>query len=308
MLLKIEGRTLIGALFGYLVGIIAVKRRADAPRIDEITAAYPLDTLLMPTLLQRQYQDLVGDLNFMNSISDECREWLMDWESRTTFVSQVSQDWWLFANAFRKKGGFFIDLGAHQSREWSNTYFFERCLNWRGICVEANPTLAADFKGTRSCILEQTCISDSAKELWFKPDGPVGEALTHTPTKQEIERDQLIKVPCTTLDNLFHKHKVQNVDFISIDVEGSELSVMSTFTQWHKVDWIVAETMWSTMHLGWLLADKGFWRVSDIGGADDVFVRGPVPMQPTDRWSNRDLVYRLVETKQNQTGTCVNGG
>jgi FkbM family methyltransferase len=318
MLLKVEAKTVAATVVGYLLGSILMKTTSET-HADDLNASiiashddrhvtnFPIDTLFKPEILEGQYSNLVNDGNFMNSISSECQDWIKNWKHRDTFVSQVSQDWWLFANAFRKRNGFFIDLGAHEPRKWSNTYFFEQCLGWQGICVEANPYLAKGFKGTRNCIMEQTCISDTATQMWFKPDGPVGEVLSYIPTRSEITSQRLIKVPCTTLDKLFEKHKVKHVDFISIDVEGLELSILKSFQSWEKVDWIVAETMWATMHLNWVIADKGFWRISDIGGADDVYVRAPVPKQPSSSTSNRDVVYNLVKAQQQLNKKCVNG-
>lgn len=37
------------------------------------------------------------------------------------------------------RGGFFLDIGAHDGIELSNTYVLEKKYNWSGICVEANP-------------------------------------------------------------------------------------------------------------------------------------------------------------------------
>ena len=33
----------------------------------------------------------------------------------------------------------YVEIGANDGLHMSNSYFFERYLGWRGMCVEANP-------------------------------------------------------------------------------------------------------------------------------------------------------------------------
>lgn len=50
------------------------------------------------------------------------------------YFSQFEQDKFLNEKFFKnKKNGVFIDIGAHNGINLSNTYFFEKKLNWRGI-------------------------------------------------------------------------------------------------------------------------------------------------------------------------------
>jgi hypothetical protein len=39
----------------------------------------------------------------------------------------------------KKRGGFFIEAGAHNGVEASNTLYLEKKLGWTGILVEPNP-------------------------------------------------------------------------------------------------------------------------------------------------------------------------
>ena len=61
--------------------------------------------------------------------------------------------------------------GANSPRDNSNTLFFEKCLGWEGICVEANPDLAAKFPSQRKCKVENVCISNKATTLTFLKAG-----------------------------------------------------------------------------------------------------------------------------------------
>jgi hypothetical protein len=51
------------------------------------------------------------------------------------FYSQAGQDVWVLQKIGNK--GFFVDIGAHDGVESSNTYALEKA-GWSGICVEPN--------------------------------------------------------------------------------------------------------------------------------------------------------------------------
>jgi hypothetical protein len=43
---------------------------------------------------------------------------------------------------YGKRNGFFVECGANDGQYLSNTWHLETRLNWTGLLVEANPTLA----------------------------------------------------------------------------------------------------------------------------------------------------------------------
>ena len=70
-------------------------------------------------------------------------------------------------------GGVYVDIAAHHFKRISNTYyffdvcFFDVCLGWRGVCVEANPVYHAGIRAHRSCDLVPQCASNGTHELNF---------------------------------------------------------------------------------------------------------------------------------------------
>ena len=50
----------------------------------------------------------------------------------------------------------YADVAANHFKRISNTYFYDRCLGWRGLCVEPNPRYHADLREKRSCELVPT--------------------------------------------------------------------------------------------------------------------------------------------------------
>ncbi len=50
-----------------------------------------------------------------------------------------------------------MDIGANNPKELSNTYFLEKCMGWKGICIEADPGLAAVLRAERACTVVNLC-------------------------------------------------------------------------------------------------------------------------------------------------------
>lgn len=60
------------------------------------------------------------------------------------YKSQEGQDKWADEHVFHgRTGGVFVDLGCYDGVTYSNTWYFERVLNWTGVCVEPNPAVFA---------------------------------------------------------------------------------------------------------------------------------------------------------------------
>lgn len=132
-----------------------------------------------------------------------------------------------------KKNGFYVDVGAYNGVELSNTYFFE-AIGWTGILVEPDPGLFRQCQLSRpySTVLN-VAASDRDGSLQFTcAEGK--EWLSYTGTNPEREQRILaeggflkrIEVPCLTLKEILQDVD-QPIDFLSIDVEGFEFNVLN---------------------------------------------------------------------------------
>ena len=70
----------------------------------------------------------------------------MEDKKMTNFQSQVGQDEWVVSFFSSKGDGYFLDIGAHNGVDLSNTYYLEKELQWNGICVEADPYIFEDLR------------------------------------------------------------------------------------------------------------------------------------------------------------------
>jgi FkbM family methyltransferase len=137
-------------------------------------------------------------------------------------------------------GGVFVEAGANDGIEQSNTYYFEKFRGWTGLLVEPHPLLAAACrKNRRGPVAEAALVGSeeaSAKvELHFAGlmstlTGALGDAeATEQHLKKalavqpEIVASAKVWVRARTLSSLLDEVGIiRPVDLLSLDVEGAE--------------------------------------------------------------------------------------
>ena len=137
-----------------------------------------------------------------------------------------------------KRSGWFVDLAAGHPTEHSNTYFIERYLGWRGLLIEPNPQFADALRRSRNNpVVESAIVSDSYSNTTIPmrvDNGFLGGLLIdgadNDPKFRSLEGAKVVEVNATTLSNVLSSHKApQNIDFLSLDIEGSEYEAMRDF-------------------------------------------------------------------------------
>jgi FkbM family methyltransferase len=133
-----------------------------------------------------------------------------------------------------QKSGFYVDVGAHHPYRFSNTCYFHR-RGWRGINIDPNPDAMEAFRGDRpSDVNVCVGVSDKAGDLLFhffnEPalntfDAELAAQRANLPDYRLIAKKN---VPVRRLDDLLVEYLPPNteIDFLSIDVEGLDLSVL----------------------------------------------------------------------------------
>jgi FkbM family methyltransferase len=154
--------------------------------------------------------------------------------------SKEGQDRWVAKQLNFKKGGYFLDIGAHDGISDSNTYFFEKELNWNGICVEPNPQLRGypSLVKTRSCTCLPLAVYSHTGEVDFVGRGRRAQISGIVDNRSpdyitdfaNSKPDQIKSLPCVTLNDLLKQNKCPPViDYLSLDTEGSELTILEAF-------------------------------------------------------------------------------
>ncbi|MDR2601798.1 MAG: FkbM family methyltransferase [Spirochaetaceae bacterium] len=152
------------------------------------------------------------------------------------FRGQVWQDGIAYLYFNGKKDGFYIDIGANDGVAINNTLVFEQ-LGWKGICVEPVPEIFNELKKNRTCDCYNVAIANKSGESveFIKAEGvEVLSGLTSEMAqahKNRILREngKIRKIYVKTLSfaDLMADYKgLKHIDFMSIDVEGAEMSIL----------------------------------------------------------------------------------
>ncbi len=161
------------------------------------------------------------------------------------FYSQHGEDYLLWEYFDFKSDGFFIEVGAFDGKYLSNSYSFEQ-QGWFGLCIEPHPDFFPMCQENRkgSLCINRACVGNDQEEVILQAD-PTGlfsgldndsfrkEYVGAILKNKEVEFDgfQTHSVKADKLDDILLdcKSKARKIDFISIDVEGTEIDVLNGF-------------------------------------------------------------------------------
>jgi FkbM family methyltransferase len=158
------------------------------------------------------------------------------------YYAEFATDQYIIENFFpNKKNGIMAEIGAALPEHISTSKAF-RDLGWRCICVEPNPYYADLHRKAGNEIYEFALSNESGDniefEIWKTPGGTENDAMSYSCVKGKYghippeawtpwKKDILVKV--ITFNELLESLNLNHIDFVSIDVEGSEIDVMKGF-------------------------------------------------------------------------------
>lgn len=150
--------------------------------------------------------------------------------------AQILQDLWVTFETGGLREGFFVEFGATNGRTNSNTYLLEDGYGWTGILAEPNPVWHADLARNRACTIEHRCIAARSGETveFLATDDPELSALATCAANDHFAAVRSaaprIEVETLSLNDLLAQHRApRQIDYMSVDTEGSELEIMSAF-------------------------------------------------------------------------------
>ena len=165
------------------------------------------------------------------------------------YYAQFREDRWVVKHLHLPARGVFVDVGASNGIKGNNTYYFEN-KGWHGLCIDADPQHSMKLKKQRK-LVEVCAVSSQTGDRIFHqhPDGSLsGFAQTvHTKDGKIVKlcsgkKWKPIVVPTYTLEELLIKHNISTIDLLSIDVEGLELDVWSSFNvEKHRPKVVIVE-------------------------------------------------------------------
>jgi FkbM family methyltransferase len=133
--------------------------------------------------------------------------------------------------------GVFVDIGAYDGVQFSNSLFFERELGWRGVCIEANPQVFAALSSNRplarnfnvaagaSAGESEFVVVEGSAMLSGFPSG-IDDERVRRETAINGGKSRTIMVPVRRVDELLAELGIHEVHYLSLDVEGAEMDVL----------------------------------------------------------------------------------
>lgn len=142
--------------------------------------------------------------------------------------------------------GFYVEIGANDGITQSNTFFFERKYNWKGILIEPSPNnylLCNQYRGKKNKIYCNACVGFDYNDKYV--DMVYGNLMTIAKSLKlsldsesehlETAKDYLkahegifqFGAVATTMTDILDRSNAPNLmDFLSLDVEGAEIEVL----------------------------------------------------------------------------------
>ena len=160
--------------------------------------------------------------------------------SQLNFHAQSGQDAWVLRHlVLGCDEGVFVEFGARNGIQHSNTLAFEQHLGWRGLLFEADASEASELRANRprSVVYEGAVCPPGQSNITFRRSsmgGWSGPQASYEPSRHERPA-QLTTVACYDLAAELRRHRMHRVDYMTIDTEGSELELVVAFP-WHEFD------------------------------------------------------------------------
>lgn len=156
--------------------------------------------------------------------------------------SQDGEELYLREIFSNRTKGFYVDVGALHPYRFSNTYWAYEC-GWRGINIEPNPDMCKLFCRYRDKDINLN-LGVSNEEGYFEYYMYEEPAYNSFCPKDKKEAKSTKMVYTKKLKEIFEEYNVGEIDFLSIDVEGSEIQVLLS-NDWNKwrPKWILVEQL-----------------------------------------------------------------
>lgn len=140
--------------------------------------------------------------------------------------------------------GFFIELGAHDGITQSNTFYYEKKYNWKGILIEPVPKLfnyCKKYRSNKNLYFCNACVSfdfnkDKVKLIYSNLMTTAVDLTSDDYRKKHLadpelnffEKNNYFYANARTLNSILKESKAPNIiDFFSLDVEGAEFDVLN---------------------------------------------------------------------------------
>jgi FkbM family methyltransferase len=151
--------------------------------------------------------------------------------------SQLGQDLEVVKFYNNKNGGFFIEIGASDGINLSNTYLLETQYNWKGICCEPIPGNFDKLVKNRpnSICYKEAVYNKSGLTLTFDIANNydllsgISEHIDKHKSSVDANKTSIQVQTISLLDVLNNANAPSFIEYMSLDTEGSEFEILKYF-------------------------------------------------------------------------------
>lgn len=131
---------------------------------------------------------------------------------------------------------YFVEFGACDGKILSNTYLLEKAYGWQGILAEPCRSWHERLIDNRSAKIDFRCLSPKGNSEieFFEAENAEYSTLSEF-RASDLHSQIRLKgkkyiVPSVSLIDLLHQHGAPStIDYLSVDTEGSEFSILQEF-------------------------------------------------------------------------------
>jgi FkbM family methyltransferase len=150
--------------------------------------------------------------------------------------AQLLQDLYVMHKLNSKRDGFFVEFGATNGLDLSNTYLLEKMMGWKGILAEPFPVWHQALASNRNVHIDHRCV-------WKETGGKMDFlAVENTPEYAALlltkdadihaslrnESQKVISVDTVSLNELLGQYEAPvDFDYLSVDTEGAEYEILA---------------------------------------------------------------------------------
>jgi hypothetical protein len=140
-----------------------------------------------------------------------------------------------FSKPSPHRNGFFVEMGGLDGVLFSNSWFFEECLGWRGLLLEGNPANYNAMVLNRPHTTNlHMAVCRKEQVVQFTVGGGAIAGAMQTMAASFLQKwhhttqPRTVDVYCGPLAHQFCLLGIVEIDFFSLDIEGAELEAIAS--------------------------------------------------------------------------------
>ncbi len=132
------------------------------------------------------------------------------------FYSEDAVDRWCAENLTLPPTGRWVDVGCAHPIQYSNTAFL-RARGWHGIAIDGTPEYAPEWENVQTAVFINAVVANQERVRF------INEKHNALVSRIHSEGQEVSAVPLSLIIGR------DQVDFMSVDIEGAEYDVLSTY-------------------------------------------------------------------------------